>query len=133
LQLYYLFNFTNTSAVLDVKSLYCNVLILPLNEGPSEVSNCNSLQGRTRSMKFVPSLTYFHSDQSNEQIPIFLTRLPEGEETIVTISEKARSAFLMGYSIITLYVSVIFVAGRLIRGFIYGIFNNLYTKNRYFV
>ena len=116
-----MFNFESNSATLEFPEPYCSIFTLPLTEGASEVPECSSLKGRMKHMKFVPSLSYFMTDQSKEQIPVFLTRIPDGEEHVIAISEKARSSFLLGYSIITLYISVILVAGRLIRGFIYGI------------
>ena len=73
-------------------------------------------------MTLKPSLSYFSPVESTERVPVFLTRMPDEVEEwrVVTVSEKARSGFLIEYSIITLYVSVVLVVGRFIRGIFDG-------------
>eukprot|EP00826_Nyctotherus_ovalis_P037579 TRINITY_DN3437_c0_g1_i6.p1 TRINITY_DN3437_c0_g1~~TRINITY_DN3437_c0_g1_i6.p1 ORF type:complete len:114 (+),score=28.28 TRINITY_DN3437_c0_g1_i6:104-445(+) len=44
--------------------------------------------------------------------------------TLFAISEKSKSSFFAGYSIITLYISVVLVIGNVIR----GIFSGTYYK-----
>jgi len=49
------------------------------------------------------------------------------ELRIYTVSEKSRTSFLAGYSLITLYLSVVLVAGNVIR----GVFSGTYTVIMY--
>jgi hypothetical protein len=63
-----------------------------------------------------------NSGAVNGSVPVLLTRIAGDNETVYVISEKVRSIYLVNYSIITLYVSVILVIGRVIRGITYGLF-----------
>lgn len=64
------------------------------------------------------------TSENGTRIPIFHAELlgNQGEHYIYVASEKAKSALLMSFSVMTLYVSVVLVIGRLIRGVISGKF-----------
>ena len=57
---------------------------------------------------------------SEIKIPMFHCAVNDPELFIVTASEKSTSAFLMDFSVLTLYLSVILVIGSYIREYISG-------------
>ncbi len=95
---------------------------MALSDDPSEVYRCRENASHVHNLTLRPSLSYFIPKKYSEEVPVFLTRMPDEVERwrIVTVSEKARSGILIEYSIITLYVSVVLVVGRFIRGIFYG-------------
>ena len=69
--------------------------------------------------------------ENGAKIPIFHAELlgDTDKHFIVVASEKAKSALLMSFSVMTLYVSVVLVIGRLIRGVISGIWSVLFFRD----
>lgn len=122
-QLIDLFNYEKNYNNLEFTNLYCDVFSLYLEGSPTEAEGCRTLAGHTQSIAFATYIYSFSinsSDTTNNSVPLLLTRISGDGETVFAISEKVRSTYLVNYSIITLYVSVILVIGRVIRGITYG-------------
>ncbi len=65
-------------------------------------------------------MTYFEVSNGTQSVPMFSAKTASRQLAILVASEKSRSSFLADYSVITLYLSVVLVIGRLIRGFVAG-------------
>jgi len=94
-------------------------MLLPLEDDMRVVDQC--WENEMYAWDLTLTLTYKTVKLSdNKIIPIFNAVIDADHIYLVVVSEKSRTSIFAGYSIITLYVSVIFVIGRLLRGFLSG-------------
>jgi len=102
--------------------LYCNIFDLYLEDNPSITDGCDTLNNHMRNISFTAFIysAVINNGTDNDSVPVLFTYIGDNNETVYVISEKVSSIFLLNYSIITLYVSVILVIGRVIRGITYG-------------
>ena len=103
------------------------MILLPLDSAPTSIENWQSTKESNMDLKLELSLEKFTNENNGKNsTPILVFHAKNiGEKlSLFVVSEKSRSSVFAGYSIITLYISVVLVVGKLIR----GVFSGTYYK-----
>lgn len=92
---------------------------MPLESAPSPVENWESYPSIMGNLTLNLTMEYVNTSKG-AVVPTFRVEAMASDIKLHVISEKSRTSIFAGYSIITLYVSVVLVVGRLLRGMFSG-------------